>query len=154
MRVVSGRAGKLPILVVVILVFAMLAGIGAVAFTRMGKAKHGKASVEEVQLSQWKLEEFVVNLADVGEPHYLKVDIVLAVAGEAQKGGGHGEGGGNPDEVAARDCIISVLTRKRYAQLLSADGKERLKKELKTELQNTLKHLKIAQVYFTSFAMQ
>jgi len=157
MQVLSGRAGKVPIVVIVGAVLLMLAGIGVVAFTRMKKPSNHKEPAAKAELKLWTFEEFVVNLADLTEPHYLKVCLVLGIEGEAGEGGGGGHGGEgaeNAEQVKAKDCIISVLTRKRYAELLSQEGKERLKAELKSALNNRLTHAKVAEVYFTSFAMQ
>jgi len=105
----------------------------------------------ESGLSQWKLDEFIVNLADGDESRYLKVNIVLEVSGRVERGG---EGTSNPEEIKARDAIITVLTRKTYREMLSDEGKTSLKAQLKDQLNTVLSGFKVKNIYFTSFAMQ
>lgn len=158
MDVIRDRSGKLPILVIIIAAVVLLGGIGVVAFKKMGPKSKGKAhkEVKHVELTEWSMDEFIVNLADQDEPRYLKVNVVLGVQhlGKPKKSGGHGGEASNPEEAKARDAVISVLTRKRYTQLLSEHGKEQLKIELKESLNSVLKDCKVEEVYFTAFAMQ
>lgn len=147
-------------IVIIVLAIVLVAGMGVVAFTKMsGKKGNGKAPVEKKELTAWKMEEFVVNLADANESRYLKVNLVLEVEGmPKEKGGEGGEGGEgqSPEEAKARDAIITVLTKKHYNELLSEEGKNKLKESLKSELDKALKEkkIKVEDVYFTSFAMQ
>jgi len=155
MRIMRKSSGKLPLMVIVVAALVICVAGGAFAFLKMrgkleiggGEAKQGK----KVELSTWQLEEFVVNLADRGEPRYLKLNLVLEVEGGKAK---HGEGGANPEEARARDAVITVVTRKRYSDLISEDGKARLKAEIKSALNEALEGTKVANIYFTSFAMQ
>ena len=140
-------------LVVIILLVAALGG-GAFTFAKMGKK--GKHAEKKVELTAWKLEEFIVNLADIGEPRYLKVNIVLEVEEcEAKPAGGEGgEEAKAPEDPKVRDTIIAVLTTRRFAELLTDKGKTQLKAKLKTELNKVLEKAKVHNIYFTSFAMQ
>lgn len=129
----------------------MVLGAGAFTFTKIIKKPSGKAAqAKPVELSEWKLPEFIVNLADTDEPRYLKVDLVLEVEGKSKKG----EEGGNAEEAKARDAIISVLSRKHFSELLTESGKKSLKSELKNALNSRLKDIEVVNIYFTSFAMQ
>jgi len=142
--------GRLPLVVIIVALLLVCLGAGAFTFAKIGKKGHAKAKkVEDVY--PWKLQEFVVNLADVSEPHYLKVNITLEMEGKPPKGE---EGGGNPEEAKARDAIIMVLSTKTYASLISDRGKMHLKEELKSTLNSVLKEGKVANIYFTDFAMQ
>lgn len=153
MRLIRDISGALPIKMIIIAVLVI--AIGGGAFTVLKAKKGTKAEKEPVKLSSWKLEEFVVNLVDRDEPRYLKVDMTLEVEGrEESEGGGEGEAAESPEEAKVRDTIITVLTRKSYTEMLAKDGKERLKAELKTELNKTLENIKVHDIYFTSFAMQ
>jgi len=156
MENIRNNSGKLPFVIIIALVVVLLLGVGAVAFMKMKGKAHGKAAVKEGKLTPWKLDEFVVNLADPNEIHYLKVNLVLDMAGEVSGGGGGegGEGGGNPDEPKVRDAIIRELSKKQYAELLSEKGKDELKAELKKAINSQLENAKVANIYFTSFAMQ
>lgn len=142
--------GRLPLVVIIIALLVICLGAGAFTFAKIGRKGHAKAKkVEEVY--PWKLQEFVVNLADVSEPHFLKVNITLEMEGKPPKGE---EDSGNPEEAKARDAIIMALSTKTYASLISDQGKMRLKEELKSVLNSVLKESKVANIYFTDFAMQ
>jgi flagellar FliL protein len=120
------------------------------------RAKGGKADDKHgdkpAKLAMWKLEEFIVNLADRDDYRYLKISLVLEIAGDGKEGGGEGEG--NPQEAKARDAVITVLSRKRFADLISEQGKVQLKTELKSELNTVLEGAQVVNIYFSSFAMQ
>jgi flagellar protein FliL len=147
------NSGKLPLKVIIAVLLVVVAGGGAFTFSKAAKKSPGKKeAAEKVELTQMKLEEFVVNLRDTSESRYLKVNMVLAVEGAAEAGG-HGEGG-SPDEAKIRDAVITVLTKKTYSDLQSVQGKADLKEELKSALNYVLEGTKVHDIYFTSFAMQ
>jgi len=154
MRFITRSSGKLPVVIIIVAMLVVCLGVGALTFTKMGKRPKGGHAKEKqkVELTAWKLDEFVVNLADRAEVHYLKVTIVLEIQGKSS-GGEEGESE-NKEEAKARDTIISVLTRRRYADLLPEEGKIELKSELKAELNSTLEDTKVENIYFASFAMQ
>jgi flagellar protein FliL len=149
MKTIRDRSGKLPIKLVIIVLLVVVVALGVTKVVKGSKKNGKKAPEKQVELSPWKLEEFVVNLRDANEARYLKVNIVLEVEGKVEGGEG-----ANPDEPKARDAIISVLTAKVYNDLESPAGKEHLKEELKTALNAELEKTKVANIYFTSFAMQ
>ena len=154
MRTLLDRKGRLPIAIIMAVVLVLCLVAGAFTYTRVAKKPKGEGSAESkpARLSMWKMEEFVVNLADRAEPHYLKVSMTLEVDGKVESGG---EGGGNPLDAKAQDAIITVLTRKRFAELLTEQGKSKLKSELKSALNDALgEEPKVVNIYFTSFAMQ
>lgn len=153
MKLMRSTSGKAPVAVIVAVVIVLCLGLGGFAIVKMKKpGGHGKAA--KADLKQWKLDEFLVNLADRDENRYLKVNIVLEVAGEVPAAGGEGEGGASAEDIKARDAIITVLTKKTYRSLISEDGKSALKDELKRSLNGSLDGLKVENIYFTSFAMQ
>jgi flagellar basal body-associated protein FliL len=159
LRILSSREGKLPLIVVIILAVVVVGGVGVVAFKKLGSKGGGKdKKVEKVELTPWKMDEFVANLADKEESRYLKVTMILEVEKKSKEkgGGGHGEGEGEVsiEDSKARDAIIEVLTTKCYGDLLSESGKTKLKEELKAKLNGCLEENKVESIYFTSFAMQ
>lgn len=145
MKLIRDISGGLPIKLMLIVLVVVL--IGAGAFLKFGKK--GKAAEKHVELSEWKLEEFIVNLADINESRYLKVCVALEV-----EGAHGGEAAAYPEEAKVRDMIISVLSCKKYNELLTEKGKALLKEELKEKTNSILKEMKIHEVFFTSFAMQ
>lgn len=151
MKLLRDISGGLPIKLIIIVLVVVLVGAGA--FLKLGNK--GKSAPKPVELSEWKLEEFVVNLADRNESRYLKVNVVLEVEGAPKDGGGHGgEQASYPEEAKVRDAIINALSSKKYSELLTEDGKTVLKEEIKTQLNSILKEMKVHDVFFTSFAMQ
>ena len=154
MKFIRSNSGKLPIAIIIAVALVLCLAAGAFTYSKMGGKSHSKSKKTEkpVVLTDWTLDEFIVNLSDVEESHYLKVSLVLEIQdGAAGKGG---EGGGNPQEAKARDAIITVLTRKCFADLLTENGKDKLKADLKAALNAGLKDTKVENIYFTSFAMQ
>ncbi|MCX8053871.1 MAG: flagellar basal body-associated FliL family protein [Armatimonadetes bacterium] len=144
--------GKLPIMIIAIaLIVVLAAGAGVFVLKGKGHGKKGEAK-ENKPHATMPLGEFVVNLADQGELRYLKANIVLAVEGDVPSSGGHGgESGPSP---AVRDAVIEVLSSKRFTELTQPGGKEKLKKEIVTAVNERLEGCKAVDVYFSDFAMQ
>ncbi|MCC7107048.1 MAG: flagellar basal body-associated FliL family protein [Chloroflexi bacterium] len=109
--------------------------------------------------------ERIVNLADTGLMRYLKTTIVLEVAvqglqGELPKGDEYKK---KQDELAKDlrgqtaaidDQITNILSAKTSGELVSNDGKQRLKDELKSRLNTVLGEDRVLAVYFTDFIIQ
>jgi flagellar FliL protein len=107
------------------------------------------------------LEPMVVNLADVGGKTYLRVALTLRVVdapakkdAKAKEEAGKDAKGGNDAEAGVRDTALEVLGRQTATELLAADGKERLKSELKVAFAAHNAELKVADVFFTEFLVQ
>jgi flagellar FliL protein len=94
------------------------------------------------------LETFVLNLADPGTRSYLRVGIDLGLGREKAKA----------DEALpiaqARDTILSVLSQARVDDLLTANGKDKLKADLLRALQERVPGLMVKEIYFTEFLIQ
>jgi flagellar protein FliL len=95
--------------------------------------------------------DFLVNLSDVEETHYLKTTIDLE-----QNYGSSVEFGNEIGNRKAqlRDIIISTLSSKSSEDLRTPEGKEALKEELKERINSVLAKGQIARIYFTDFAIQ
>ena len=66
-----------------------------------------------------------------------------------------GKGGKDADTAAAvRDTALTVLGRQTSDGLLSVDGKERLKAELKAAMAEHNAELKVTDLFFTEFLVQ
>jgi flagellar FliL protein len=108
------------------------------------------------------LEPLLVNLADGGGNAYLRVGLTLRVADATVKGNekakdeksGDGKSGKDVDAAAVRDTALAVLGRQTSEGLLAADGKERLKAELKSALVEHNSELKVTDLFFTEFLVQ
>lgn len=96
-----------------------------------------------------ELSEFIVNLADKDPAHFAKVTIALGLT-EAI----HNEEEMKKHEPPIRDAVLELLTAKRYEELLAPEGKAKLKKQILKRVQDIMGEDKVAEIYFTNFAMQ
>jgi len=102
------------------------------------------------------LDPLLVNLADAGGSAYLRLSMTLQVEDDTAKKGAEAKGSIGGDDVMAgiRDTALAVLGRETADELLAADGKERLKAELKRSLAEHNAGLKVKQIFFTDFLVQ
>ena len=170
-------------LIIIIAVVVLLLGGGAAAFLLKGGKKaenpEGEGAEEhkaEVHYQLAKLDTFIVNLSEASA--FVKVTMrieydpsILAAAEAAQhgeghggggtSGGGEGGGGGLPPllkdrEPMIKDAIIRVLASKRSAEVLTNEGKEKLKEELVEAINEAigLEQPAVVNVYFEEFIIQ
>lgn len=99
------------------------------------------------------LEGFTVNLADPEETHFLRVTMDLGVD-HLPPGTNEEKGTAAVPVGRVRDAILSVLTACKADQLLTADGKTQLKRNLVEVLQRQVPELGVREVYFTEFLVQ
>ena len=157
----KGGSKKLIIIVAIVLVL-VLGGAGAF-FAMKGKAKPATETAEEETAAEGEeeggeeggkslapailpLETFIVNLQVKGS--FLKTTIQLefvtpelptTVENEVPK---------------VRDSVIRVLSSKSSAEILTPDGKEKLRQELRDAINQALGSDDVAKVYFTEFIIQ
>ncbi len=167
-------------------VVLLVAGAGVPMFLMGGTPEEAAAPeedhhVEEKHLETADLGSYVVNLSEATSflKAHLLVEFDNAVVekqmnphgeGEAhaaeEGGGGHGggeKGGAAPlpefmakREIQMKDTILKVLSSKRAEDVLTPDGKERLKDELIEGLNEAvgLEEPPLTAVYFTEFIIQ
>jgi flagellar FliL protein len=107
-----------------------------------------KAEVEGVKADGllYPLEPFTANLAQGDGPRrFIRISLVLKFSKETKK-----------EEVDARkpqisDTIISMLNAKKPEELLKKEGKEYLKEEVKTSINNFLVDGQITDIYYVGF---
>jgi flagellar FliL protein len=103
------------------------------------------------------LESFTVNLADPEEGRFLRATLALGVDGELPT---IAKGESKPVETGAvsmatiRDSILTVLAQCTSDQLLTPDGKTKLKADLINSLNRDVPDLRVREVYFTEFLVQ
>jgi len=93
------------------------------------------------------LDTFVVNLEGGNQRAYLRVGIALTLSQPPTR----------KDAVPVaplRDAIVTVLSSAQPEQLLTSEGKQKIKKELLIALQERAPALGIENVYFTEFLVQ
>ncbi len=112
------------------------------------KKGEGKGEVEGVKADGllYPLEPFTANLAQGDGPRrFIRISLVLKFNKEAKK-----------EEVDARkpqisDTIISMLNAKKPEELLKKEGKEYLKEEVKTSINNFLVDGQVTDIYYVGF---
>jgi flagellar basal body-associated protein FliL len=144
---------------VLILGVSFLFLLGGAAFFIMGKrAKpQAPAAPEPIKTTQMTMDDIVVNLADSDQARYLSVGLTLEVKEEDpkdEKGGGEGEKAADPDLPIIKDSAIAAMSSYNFSDLLSNEGKEKLKKSVREGINKALKRDFVQKVYFTSFTMQ
>jgi flagellar FliL protein len=152
------KSGKRMILIGAVMVL-LVAGGGAFWFfpslRGMGKASANakaeqvpKSTVEKVKATL-ALEPFLVNLADADESRFVKSTFQLGLAEEL------GEKSKDTVAVAAmRDSIITLLSSKTAEQILTPQGKDKLRAEIRDRVNAISPHLKVLEVFIVDFVVQ
>ncbi len=110
-----------------------------------GAAGAGKESVK-VEGLMYPIDPFTANLAQgEGPKRYIRISLVLKFNKETKK-----------EEVDARkpqisDAIISMLNAKKPEELLKKEGKEYLKEEIKTAVNNFLVDGHLEDIFYVGF---
>jgi len=95
------------------------------------------------------MDTFIVNLADPGANRYLRVTMDVEVTG-----------GKTPEEAITRrtsqlrDAILMILPTKKFADIVTTEGKTALRDELIGALNGLLTTSKVSRIYFKEFVIQ
>jgi len=166
--------GKIPSkLLLAIGVIVAAGAAGGFFLHKQPPGDSGAAADEDPPVTLLPLDEFIVNLADRAESHYLSVTVTLEVtlhsSGEdakskksAHKSGGHssaGEGqasGLESDELTPRirDAIIEVLACQTYSSLRTKEGRAKLKAAIKDNVNARVSSVEVSNVLFSTFVIQ
>jgi flagellar basal body-associated protein FliL len=179
---VSGAVFKKPLVLASICV--VVAGLLAAGttFLLVGRASSGgpdeneTAGVHLTEKLMYPLGDFTINLVDADR--YLRTTIQLEVevpvdpegkheeesAEESGHGGGHGSGGKETadrrfKEITDRlpvfkDGVIEIISSYKFQELLTVEGKRRLKTELIDMFNDRCHGVKVLNIFFTTFTMQ
>ncbi len=129
------------------LLVIVLAALGVWSWsTQPGGAENGGTEARPVK-STLHLEPFVVNLADRDQGSYLRVGVDLGLNRELR----HGE---EMPVAQVRDVILSILDNQKADDLLTAEGKSKLKSALLQALKEQVPELGVEEVYFTELLIQ
>jgi flagellar FliL protein len=112
--------------------------------TEEGGEKKDNAPIGEI----YALEPFVVNLADPKGKRYLKVKIVIELETP--------ESAAKAAQVAPklRDMVIMMLTSLGFEEVMTPEGKIRIRDELLERFNQTMRPDRIKNIYFTEFVVQ
>jgi flagellar FliL protein len=167
---VTAKIPVIPLLIAVVagVVLAAL-GVGGLVYYLAragrlpisGKAAQKSEPVAPIVTHAMVLDPLLVNLADQGGSSYLKIALTLRVVDLAEKKDAKAkeekpkDDKGSDEAIASvRDTVLAVLGRQTADGLLTTDGKEHLKTELKTALAKQNPDLKVVDVFFTDFLVQ
>lgn len=160
--------GKLLIIMIAVLVLALGGGSAAYFFMGRGDAAMGKSAKQESddahddgeghEPAVVALPAFTVNLADKDAPRYLRTTVSLLIKDAEKAASLSGEGGhkpaGEPVRIAmARSAILELLTTKTADELMSAEGKTALKKEIAERASKAFR-FKVNDVLLAEFVVQ
>lgn len=167
--------GKLLIILVAVLVLALGGGgaayffIGRDAGTKAGQGQGtdgehagegeaAEASGEHHDPAVVALPTFTVNLADKDATRYLRTTVSLVIEDTEKAaslaGAGEHKPAGEPVRIAmARSAILELLTTKTAEELMTAEGKVALKKEIAERASKAFK-FKVNDVLLAEFVVQ
>lgn len=146
-------------MVLVLAVTIALAGGGAGTFALL-KMKGGGAAAAHAEEAKTEpapepgvisLEPFVTNLADPEGDRYVKCTLRLEL--ERRESADKLK----TDEISItrlRDRVLTLLSSKKFAEVTTSEGKQRLREELRAELEPLLQGGKMREVYYTEFLVQ
>ncbi len=148
----DGAAGKKkPPLMIIIAVFAVvILGAGFFVVQKVSAKSRGPQVKKVEKGPVFTLDEFLVNLADPGSDHFLKVTVGL----ELDKAKGKTPETLKDDTPLIRDAILSSLSSKTRNQLTPESGREQLKDDIKKKVNEALGENDVQGVYFTNFVTQ
>ena len=168
-RIVPSRRRRAAIPLRLLLILVMGMGlIGSAWFFVPRQPAPPKAATAEPPTTVM-LGKYLVNLADTNETHYLQMEIALEVTGLGELGGGGaGEHGGGESEERAElpleltcrinDAVVDEVSAYKFADLVTAAGKQKLKAALKTRIEECLtrdhEEAEVHEVLFVRFVMQ
>ncbi len=142
---------KKPPMMIIIAVFAVIVLGAAFFMVHKASAKQKGAGVKKVEKGPvMSLDEFLVNLADPGSDHFLKITVGL----ELDKTKGKTPESLKEDTPLIRDAVLSSLSSKTRDQIAPEGGREKLKGEIKKKVNAALGEDDVQGVYFTNFVTQ
>ncbi len=118
---------------------------------RAGTVAAAAKAKKETVLATLNLEPFLVNLADKESVRFVKVTFRLGIN---EKNMEEEIGKDNVFLAASRDSIISLLTSKTSEEILSPQGKDKLRQEVQTRVNSVIPKGKVLEVYIVDFVVQ
>lgn len=150
------KSGKSILFAGAILLFGLGFGVWWI-FLRSHPVKQANAEEPEGAATVLPLESFTVNLADQEEGRFLRVTMSLGVDGELPpltRGENKGPESNRVSMATIRDSILTVLAQCKSSDLLTPEGKTKLKADLLAALNRDVAALQAREVYFTEFLVQ
>lgn len=150
----KAKGGKLKWILIGFGVVALLGGAGAGGYLFLAGGKQDAAAsapkAEDVQpaVVNLQLDPFLVNLADPGGGHYLKATLTLELENQ------RAVDWINARLPRVRDRVLLLLSSKSSEELLSAEGKFRLRDDVLRAVNEVMSDDRATAVYLTEFVVQ
>jgi flagellar protein FliL len=96
-----------------------------------------------------ELQPFIVNLADTEQARYLRLSVSLGVASEGKE-----EAPPPLFVTRVRNAMLAILSDKNSSEILSMEGKAKLRKDLLRAAQAAADEPEIHAIYITDFIVQ
>jgi len=147
----AAGAKKGPPMMVIMAVFAVVVLGAAFMMVQKASAKQKGGEVKKVEKGPvMSLDEFLVNLSDPGSDHFLKVTVGL----ELDKEKGKTAESLKESTPEIRDAILTSLSSETRDQVAPESGREKLKAQIKKNVNEALGEEDVKNVYFTNFVTQ
>ena len=148
---------KTVLFIIIGLVFLCAAGGGYFAYTKMtapdpavvaAEEEKAKKAAAEAVGEMFALAPFVVNLSDPKGKRYLKVKITIELgeSGDVEKA--------EKSKPKMRDMVIMMLTSLTFEEVMTPEGKIRIRDELHERFNHVLRPSRVKNIYFTEFVIQ
>ena len=98
-----------------------------------------------------ELQPFIVNLADKNESRYLRMSVSLGIG---ESGGGEEAKADPLFTTRVRNAILAIVTTKTTDEILTVEGKTKLRKEMLSAAQSVVEKPEIHAIYITDFIVQ
>jgi flagellar basal body-associated protein FliL len=142
---------KGPPMMIIMAVFAVVVLGAAFMMVQKASAKQKGGAVKKVEKGPvMTLDEFLVNLSDPGSDHFLKVTVGL----ELDKSKGKTAESLKEQTPEIRDAILTSLASETRDQVAPESGRQKLKTQIKKNVNTALGEEDVQNVYFTNFVTQ
>jgi flagellar FliL protein len=155
--------GNMVLIIIIALLILLLAGGGLAAFLLLGSDDQAPTPTQSATTTSqptarssnmlsigpvYPMDQFIVNLLSESGGRYLKVtlDIELNNAKLAAEM--------DTKRSLVRDIIIRTLSAKTYEEISTLKGKDRLKDEIVSKLNEVLADGRVQNIFFTDFVVQ
>ncbi len=159
----SGKKGSSKLLLIIIVLLVLIIAGGAGAFFLLYSAPSDEEIAKEIQKDETpavttsdepqigitvELKPFIVNLADPKASHFLKATITLEVKDDKAKD--------LTDKMLPkiRNDILLLLSSQTLEDVISIEGKVRLRDEIMARVSRIIGRGRLKNVYFSQFVVQ
>jgi len=141
---------KLPLMIIMAISAVIVLSVAFMIVQKASARQKGGGVKKTEKGPVMPLDEFLVNLSDPGSDHFLKVTVGL----ELDKAKGKSAEGLKEQTPAIRDAVLTALSSQSRDAVTPIKGREKLKAEIKKNVNAALGEDDVQSVYFTNFVTQ